>query len=234
MAVCSLYARSHVWFNRLLVPFVVIASHCPSPLAMPPCCAAQPTLDLCHPAVWPPPSPCGCCASAQIPHLSGIEASLGALRLRGLLRTLRMLALGLHDLMRSQLGLSAAYVRIVGRPTDAALMLLEEAEEKGYYAKHPPVKRVGVRCVAARRLLLLLEHEVLHCDRALASRVQFGLRGKYAHRVLLLFSAELSRNPISQGCLQQLHAPSNQCLAFPTCLVLLCCRAAGLPGHLQG
>lgn len=118
----------------------------------------------------PPPSPCGCCASAQIPHLSGIEASLGALRLRGLLRTLRMLALGLHDLMRSKLGLSAAYVRIVGRPTDAALMLLEEAEEKGYYAKHPPVKRVGV-CIV---LLLLLEHAVLHCDRALASRVQFG------------------------------------------------------------
>lgn len=171
VAGCSLYARSHFWFNRLLVPFVVIASHCPSPLAMPPRCAAQPTLDLCHPAVWPPPpSPCGCCASAQIPHLSGIEASLGALRLRGLLRTLRMLALGLHDLMRSKLGLSAAYVRIVGRPTDAALMLLEEAEEKGYYAKHPPVKRVGV-CIV---LLLLLEHAVLHCDRALASRVQFG------------------------------------------------------------
>lgn len=98
----------------------------------------------------------------QVPHLDGVESSKANLKRRGLPGTLRLLAAGLHDRLRQAAGLDVApppagahpavgrlyggaYVKLVGREDELAIMQLSESELKSYYGKHPPEKQV--RCV---------------------------------------------------------------------------------------
>lgn len=91
---------------------------------------------------------------SQVPHLSGIEASKTSLKQRGLWGAVRLLMVGLHDSLRSRLGLSAAYIRLVGRPGQLVFMQLSEEQERLYYAKHPAVRLGGWTPWAPARLSL--------------------------------------------------------------------------------
>lgn len=79
---------------------------------------------------------------SQVPFLSGIQQAKANLLKRGVLRVLRLAAVGAHDKLRSLLGWSPAYITLVGKEGDATAMILDEAEMAKYYAKHPP-KKVG-------------------------------------------------------------------------------------------
>jgi len=70
-------------------------------------------------------------------------ASRTSLAKRGLVGAVRLVAVGLHDWMRSKLGLEPAYIKIVGREGSLSFMQLTAEEEVAYYSKHPKVYQVS-------------------------------------------------------------------------------------------
>ncbi|KAG1669920.1 hypothetical protein FOA52_002447 [Chlamydomonas sp. UWO 241] len=80
---------------------------------------------------------------SQVPHLSGVAATKSSLERRGLIKSVLMLIAGAHDVIRAWAGRSAAYVRLVGPPGSMAVMIVDEDEERAYFAKHPAVKLHG-------------------------------------------------------------------------------------------
>ncbi|KAG2498926.1 hypothetical protein HYH03_003116 [Edaphochlamys debaryana] len=115
---------------------------------------------------------------SMVPHLDGMAASRAAVRRRGLPATLRLLAAGLHDkaralaveaLERFQLmpppGPSAwasfanqlrvpAYLKLVGTPSELAIMQLSDHELQAYFSKHPKVYEGGWRPLILARFAL--------------------------------------------------------------------------------
>ena len=77
-----------------------------------------------------------------MPHLSGIEASKISIQRRGLLGALRIFLAGVHDRLRSWVGLSPEYVKLAGRPGELALMQLDAEELHDYISKQPKMKMV--------------------------------------------------------------------------------------------
>lgn len=97
------------------------------------------------------------CVISQIPHLDGKAASKRGIQQRGFLGTVKVFVLAVTDFVWSELlGLSPVYVKIVGRPTDVAYMMLEDSEIEAYFSKHPTTYLGGWKNLAPARTLAVL------------------------------------------------------------------------------
>mmetsp|Transcript_128998 Transcript_128998/g.252646 ORF Transcript_128998/g.252646 Transcript_128998/m.252646 type:complete len:383 (+) Transcript_128998:63-1211(+) len=85
---------------------------------------------------------------SQVPHLDGKAASLRALKARGPVGFLRVMALAVTDIVITQLNkfalllgvdvnLPSIYVKIIGTGKDSAYMVIHPTELDQYFAKHP-------------------------------------------------------------------------------------------------
>lgn len=66
-------------------------------------------------------------------------------------------AVGLHDWLRSRIGLSAAYIKLVGQEGSLSFMQLTADEEAAYYSKHPKVYQVSGPHLCTITKLVLIE-----------------------------------------------------------------------------
>jgi hypothetical protein len=78
-----------------------------------------------------------------VPHLDASTAAKLSLKRRGVLQSLRGLAISALEQVRMALGMTPGYLPLVGAPGSLALMQLDEYETKEYFSKHPKVYQVG-------------------------------------------------------------------------------------------
>jgi uncharacterized protein len=94
---------------------------------------------------------------SQVPHMNGKAATKIAIQTRGWKNTLRVILIGLADLILSQFGYSPIYVKIAaGQQNEIGYMALTPDELQLYYSKHPPRYLGGWRNLAPARTLLML------------------------------------------------------------------------------
>lgn len=75
---------------------------------------------------------------SQVPHLSGKEASIRAMKQRGYITTFKLIILGLADLIRDNFGFSPIYISIINdNANKAAYISISPEEYKTYLSKHP-------------------------------------------------------------------------------------------------
>uniref|UniRef100_A0A7S0VNT9 Serine aminopeptidase S33 domain-containing protein n=1 Tax=Polytomella parva TaxID=51329 RepID=A0A7S0VNT9_9CHLO len=79
----------------------------------------------------------------MVPHLDGRAASRESIHRRGVNGSVRMLAAGLLDLVRSLFNQDPVYVRLAGSHDQLAFMQLSSHELDAYYAKIPPSTQGG-------------------------------------------------------------------------------------------
>eukprot|EP01038_Epipyxis_sp_PR26KG_P005283 gene5283-7344_t len=96
------------------------------------------------------------CIISQVPHLNGKAASKRGIKDRGLVGSLKVAILSISDLLRSFLGLDPIYVKIAGKKTDVAYMMLTDDELSSYFSKHPKQYLGGWQNWAPARTLLML------------------------------------------------------------------------------
>ncbi len=81
---------------------------------------------------------------SQVPHLDGKAASKRAIQQKGIVRTLKIAAIAIADILVSQVGgYSPLYLRICGPSEENAYMSIPPSELELYYSKHPAVKMGG-------------------------------------------------------------------------------------------
>lgn len=104
---------------------------------------------------------------SQVPHLDGKAASLRALKSRGAMGFVRAMVLALADIaveqvnalaakLKLDLTLPAVYVKIVGTAEETAYMILDIAEQKMYYQKHPKNYLGGWQNLAPARTMAFM------------------------------------------------------------------------------
>lgn len=79
----------------------------------------------------------------QVPHLDASAAARLSLKRRGVLQSLRGLAISGLEQVRMALGMTPGYLPLVGAPGSLAMMQLDEFETAEYFSKHPKVYQVS-------------------------------------------------------------------------------------------
>lgn len=96
---------------------------------------------------------------AQVPNLDARTSTKASIKSRGIPKSLRMFAAGVHDLIRTAAGQPSVYLPLAGPPGSLAFMQLTDEEMYEYSVRKPDNKLGGWRNMA--RAAYVLEHAVL-------------------------------------------------------------------------
>lgn len=103
---------------------------------------------------------------SQMPHLDGTLATKKRIATQGLLQPLRLVAAGLHDALRSRLGLGPAWIKLIGGKDELAIMQVDAHELQTYFSRHPTTRQGGWRPMVLGRVMLELSkyNPINHLD----------------------------------------------------------------------